>query len=149
MKTTKIIIKSVTPLFTKIITTAEKYSEADSISKNGLIDTKKVGVLKDIQTVVEVGTSVRFVKPGDVISLNFGRYAVKKFHRDSSKADMDDHYNEVLSYQVPMISLDNKELLFIDEGDVEFIINHYDTVEVEVNVAGLELPSQKSSLILS
>lgn len=149
MKTKKLTIKGITPLFTKIITTADKYTEADSVDKHGFIDPKKVQAIKDIQTVVEIGTSVRFVKPGDKISLNFARYGVRKYNKDSSKADMNDHYNEVLEYQIPMISLNQKEHLFIDEGDVEFIIKDYKEEEIEVNVAGLSLTPQKSNLILS
>ena len=113
MKTKKLLIKGVTPLFTRIITTSDRYTEADSVDEHGLIDPKRVGAIKDVQTIVEVGTSVRFVKPGDKVSLTFNRYAVKKYHKNSTVADMDEHYNEVLSYQVPMIKVDNKEMLFL------------------------------------
>ena len=149
MKTKKLLIKGVTPLFTRIITTSDRYTEADSVDEHGLIDPKRVGAIKDVQTVVEVGTSVRFVKPGDKVSLTFNRYAVKKYHKNSTVADMDEHYNEVLSYQVPMIKVDNKEMLFIDEGDIEFIVKDYEEVEVEVNLSGLATVPQKSGLILS
>jgi len=149
MKTKKLIIKGVSPLFTRIITTSDRYNEADSVDANGLIDPKKAGSLKDIQTIVEIGTSVRFVKPGDKVSLNLSRYGKTKYHKNSTAADMDENYNAILSYEVPMIKIESQEMLFIDEGDVEFIVRDFEEIEIEVNLSGLATVPMKSKLILN
>jgi len=147
MKATKIVIKKINPLFTRIVTTADRYTEAESMENTGLIDSTKVNALKDIHTVVAIGTSVRFVKPGDKVSLSMSRYAVRKYNKDTTAADMNDHYNAVTEYKVPMITLERKEHLFIDEGDVEFIISDFEELEVEVNLASI-ISAGKSPIIM-
>ena len=53
-------IKSIKPLFTGIITTADKYTE-DDVPKSGIVF-KVEGSVRDYQKVLAVGSSVRDIK---------------------------------------------------------------------------------------
>jgi co-chaperonin GroES (HSP10) len=148
MKKSKIIAKKITPLFTRILVTADVYTDADSVAANGIIDPKKVGTMKNIQKVTSIGSSARFVKIGDIVSLSFARYAVKSINRaanftgDISK----EGYQDATEYRIPLVDVAGTSYLFIDEGDVEYIIDEYDTEEVEVNMSNLVSPAK--SLII-
>lgn len=148
MKVKKLRIKGIVPMFTKIITTADVYSEAESLTNSGIIDASKQGVIKDIQTVISVGTSVRFVKVGDKVSLNFTKYAKQRYKKDNSiEQDMEEHYKPATVFEIPMLDINNTSRLFIDENDVEFIIHDFDEEEIEINTSGLI--DIKSPIILS
>ena len=57
-------IKKIKPLFNSLITTMDKYEE--DVTNNGIIDTKRQeGSLKEYQTVIAVGTTVRDIKVGN------------------------------------------------------------------------------------
>ena len=139
MKKTILNIKMIRPMYTRIVTTADKYSEAECMTNSGLIDTTKVGKMKEIQTVVAVGTSVRTVEVGQKVELNFFAYGKKKFAAGSIKEDMEEHHNQILKYEIPMIELDHKDFLLVDERDITFIITEVEETEVEVNTTGLDL----------
>ena len=73
-------VKSIKPLFTGVLTTANKYETTST--KNGIIISAKQteGHIKEYQTVVKVGSSVREIKPGDIVLINPSRYLRKKFY---------------------------------------------------------------------
>lgn len=64
-------IQKVTPPFTRMLVTANTYTEEDCISDNGLVMKDQVGMLKDIQEVVSVGSGVRDYTPGDLVCIDF------------------------------------------------------------------------------
>lgn len=132
MKKEKLVIKKVRPMFTRIFTTANKYTFEDSISDTGIIAANVEGSIKDIQTVVAVGEGVRGIKVGDLVSLNFARYAQHKYAKDSTKSDMNEFYNDVVSYAFTFVNIDNQDCLFLDSSDVEFVIDEYTKEEVEL-----------------
>ena len=47
------------PTFNRILITADTYTEEECVSDTGMIEKDSVGVLKEIQTVLAVGESVR------------------------------------------------------------------------------------------
>ena len=58
-------IKKIKPMFTKIVTTMERYDEDQKVGN--LIDTHKVsGTVKEIQRVVAVGDNSAGIKEGQV-----------------------------------------------------------------------------------
>ena len=82
-------IKSIKPLYTRIVTTMDMYVEEQLKNPSGIIDVSKLKRgIKEYQTVIEVGTTVRNLKKGDVVCINPDRYAVRKFHENSVKADL-------------------------------------------------------------
>ena len=118
-------IKSIKPLFTRIVTTMDMYVEEQLKNPSGIIDVSKLKKgIKEYQTVIEVGTTVRNLKKGDVVCINPDRYAVRKFNENSIKADLME--NEVTKYNFNVIEMDDKQYLLLDEADVEFIVTDYE-----------------------
>jgi co-chaperonin GroES (HSP10) len=105
-----------------------KYEE-DEMTAGGLIDsTKTQGTLKEYQTVVAVGNSVRNVKVGDLVCINPERYAVKK-HEAGSLKDGVITDNPVIKYNFNIMELEGVPHLLLDENDVSFIITDYEEVK--------------------
>ena len=123
-----LVIKKIQPMYTKILTTMCKYEE-DEMTAGGLIDsTKTQGTLKEYQTVVAVGSSVRNVKVGDLVCINPERYAVKK-HEAGSLKDGVITDNPVIKYNFNIMELEGVPHLLLDENDVSFIITDYEEVK--------------------
>ena len=123
-----LVIKKIQPMYTKILTTMCKYEE-DEMTASGLIDsTKTQGTLKEYQTVIAVGNSVRNVKVGDLVCVNPERYAVKK-HEAGSLKDGVITDNPVIKYNFNIMELEGVPHLLLDENDVSFIITDYEEVK--------------------
>ena len=139
MKKTKIIPKKIRVLYSRIVTTADIHTEADAMTNSGVIDAKKINTIKPIQRVISVGTGVRFLNVGDMVSLTFARYGVKTIDRATNyTGDLkNEKYKDVTGYRIPLINIDGKDYLFIDEGDVEYVIDEYETQDIEVNLTSL------------
>lgn len=137
-------LKKITPMFTAIITTADKY-EGDSYLNSGLIDTsKEKGMLKEYQTVLAIGNAVRTCKVGDLVCINPNRYEVRKFGKDSAKEAMVETYNPVVNYQFNFIELEDQLCLRLQENDIDYIVDEYEEVaEVVPTESALILPSTK------
>ena len=140
-----IIVKKIKPMFTAIITTMDKY-EVDNLTKSGIIDaTKQKGSLKEYQTVLSIGSSVRDIKVGDLVSINPTRFAVMK-HKEGSFKDGVIQDNQVLEYKFDIVKMDNKECLLLQDRDIEFIIEEYE--EVEDAPAPIIIQPAKPSIII-
>lgn len=118
-------LKKVTPMFNKIITTAEFTEE---LTDSGIITNTKKSV-DEFQTVIAVGDSVRSIKVGDVVCVDPNRYAVRKYKKDSAKADMEEYANTIIDYEIPLIILDGVKHLMIMDSDVLFIVDDYEKIE--------------------
>lgn len=135
-------INKIKPMFTSLITTMNKH-ENDVVTPSGLLDvSKKQGTLKEYQTVISVGTTVRDIKVGDTVWINPIRFAVKK-HKAGSLNDGIIQDNPVIDYNFPIVQLDNKECLFLRDTDIEFIIEEYE----KVDQSKLILPEEKSIIV--
>ena len=69
-------INEIKPLFTTIITTLDVYEE--DLIENGALKAPQ-GTLRMYQKVLAVGDSVRGVKVGDIVLLNFENYIKRKY----------------------------------------------------------------------
>lgn len=118
-------LKKVTPMFNKIITTAEFTEE---LTESGIITNTKKSV-DEFQTVIAVGDSVRSIKVGDVVCIDPNRYAVRKYKKDSAKADIEEYANTIIDYEIPLIILDGVKHLMIMDNDVLFIVDDYEKIE--------------------
>lgn len=118
-------LKKVTPMFNKIITTAEFTEE---LTESGIITNTKKSV-DEFQTVIAVGDSVRSIKVGDVVCVDPNRYAVRKYKKDSAKADIEEYANTIIDYEIPLIILDGVKHLMIMDSDVLFIVDDYEKIE--------------------
>ena len=139
--------KKITPMFNKILLTAEKYKDIEYVSGTGIIDASKEKTgLKEYQTVLAVGRDVTTVKVGDLVCINPVNYVQRKYDKNSMKSDMTEHYNAVVSYNFPMVTLDKEDYLFLVERDIDFIVDEYEEIEdvpagaPQVQLVGTETP---------
>lgn len=114
-------IKKIKPLFTKVLTTGDKYEE-DMLTKGIIVANK--GELKLYQKVLAIGTSVRDIKVGDTVMINPNNYAVMKYDPNSIKNDMD--MNKRIKWNLPWVTIDDengkpKECLLLNDRDIEFV----------------------------
>ena len=128
-------VKSIKPLFTGVLTTANKYETTST--KNGIIVSAKQteGHIKEYQTVVKVGSSVREIKPGDIVLINPSRYLRKKFDENSIRDDFDK--NPTIEINIPIVVINDKEYFLIEDRDVAYIIDDCE-----------EIPDTKPSIIM-
>lgn len=119
-------IKHIKPMFTGVITTARKYV-GDQTTESGLLlmTNKLKGTMNPIQQVYAVGPTVTGVKPGDVVKLNFKRYAVAK-HLPGRIEDNVQSDNVNVTYELPYVEIDGIPYLNLQNSDIEFIIDEYD-----------------------
>jgi hypothetical protein len=122
-------IKAIQPMFSAVVTTADTYE--NDVMVNGIIDTSKTqGAVKEIQTVVAVGTHVKDIFKGDKVFINPARYAVRKFSENSIKNDIEGMQNQIVGYNIPTLELDGVKHFYIQDRDIDFIVTEYDE-EVE------------------
>lgn len=118
-----------------MLVTANTYTEEDCISDNGLVMKDQVGMLKDIQEVVSVGSGVRDYTPGDLVYIDFSKYIKRRFTKDETKSDMpDEYYNQVVDFEIPMFEIDGKTTLLIDSSNVFFKVDQFEEAFTEVTV---------------
>lgn len=126
------VIKKVKPMFTGIITTAKKYVGDQTTTKGGLlIDTRKMsGGINTFQTVVAIGSAVHDLKVGDVVKLNFKRYKTAK-HVPGSIEEVTNTQGDDYSatYEIPVITINDVEHLWLQNNDVEYIVEEYEVDE--------------------
>ena len=114
-------------MFTALITTMDKYEENVRTS-GGLLDvTKQQGGLKEYQTVLAIGSSVRDIKVGDLVCVNTTRFAVKQ-HQAGSLKDGVVTDNPTIKYNFDVIEMDGKQCLLLQDRDIDFIIEDYEEV---------------------
>lgn len=128
-------IKKIKPMFTALITSMDKYEQ--DVTTGGLINvTKMQGGLKEYQTVLAVGGSVRDIKVGNLVCVNPTRFAVKK-HKEGSLKDGVITDNPVTTYNFDVVEMDGKQCLLLQDRDIDFIIEDWE-----------EIPDQPQSTII-
>ena len=134
----------VTPLFNRIITTMNTY-ESDQYNGTLLDTSKQKGSLKEYQTVLAVGTTVRDIKVGDLVCIDPTRYMVTK-HRDKSLQGNIMGDDMAVGYKFNTIKLGDEECLMLFDQDVSFIVEEYE--DVEDPAAPLIIQPEKPSIIV-
>ena len=130
-------------MFTALITTMDKYEK--DMTTGGLINvTKMQGGLKEYQTVLAVGGSVRDIKVGDLVCVNPTRFAVKK-HQAGSLKDGVISDNPVTTYNFDVVEMDGKQCLLLQDRDIDFIIEEWE--EVPDNPSSIIQPEKKPLII--
>ena len=120
-------INEIQPLFTTIITTLDIYEE--DLIENGVLKAPQ-GALRMYQKVLAVGDSVRGVKVGDIILLNFENYIKRKFKENSIKEDMSAQEDEYV-YDIPRILIGGNICGKFQDRDVEGVITDFEEFETE------------------
>lgn len=124
-------IKKVRPVFTKIVTTMDKY-DALSMQEDLIENFKDEGAIKEVQRVIAVGDAVKNIKPGDLITFNPMRYATT-MHKNGSLKDGIIEDNPVVSFNFATIVLNGEECLVLEHNDVEFVIEEYEEISPDTN----------------
>ena len=125
-------IKKVRPLFTGVITTAKKFVGDQTTKKGGIIvDTRKMdGDLNFYQTVVSVGSTVRGLKEGDIVKINLSRFAKAKHTPGAVDEATNKQFDNLsLDYEIPVIIIEDTEYLFLQDRDIEYVVEEYDVDE--------------------
>lgn len=113
-------------MFNRVLTTCDLYTE--DLMTDGIIDSTKVeGAIKEYQTVIACGPTVKCVKPGDVVVINPTRYQVMK-HKEGTLNDGVIQDNAVLSYNFPIMAINDAPCLYIYDSDIEFVIKEFEMV---------------------
>ena len=132
-------IKKIKPLFNKILTTMDLYE--NPMTEDGIIDgSKEDGGIKEYQTVIAVGSTVKCVKPGDLIVINPTRYQVMK-HKEGSLKDGVITDNPVISYNFPILVVDDRPCLYLYDSDVDFVIKEWEESVGSMEVTDTEIVS--------
>lgn len=122
-------IKKVRPLFTGVVTTARKYVGETTTAGGLIVDTTKMeGTLNNYQIVTAVGTMVKDLKEGDIVKINYKRYAKAK-HLPGAIEDNIQSDNMSVVYEIPMININGEEYLFIQNNDIEYVVEDYEVDE--------------------
>ena len=120
-------IQKVRPLFTGIVTTAQKYV-GEMTTKGGIIldTTRMSGSLNPFQRVVAVGNMVKDIAEGEVVKINFKRYA-KAQHTPGAidEAQNKQFDNMSITYEIPIIEIDGVQHLFLQANDIEYVVEKY------------------------
>lgn len=120
-------LKKVRPLFNMILTTTDVYEEDQMVS--GIINSsKQKGSLKENQTVVAVGDTVRNIKVGDLVNINPTRYAQLK-HKKGTLNDGVVQDNPVVHYNFKTVEVNGETLLVLYDQDINFVIEESEEIE--------------------
>lgn len=124
-------IKHVKPLFTGVVTTSNRYVGDTTIAGGLILDMRhRKGELNPYQTVIAAGPMCTGLKEGDVVKINFKRYFKAK-HIPGVIDQEQNTQSDTLqaSYEIPIVELDDKECLFIQNNDIEYIVDDYEVDE--------------------
>lgn len=117
-------IEKIRPLFTGVVTTAKKYV-GDVKTESGLIISMD-GQLNPYQTVISVGNMVHDVKEGDIVKLNFKRYALSKHVPGAIDKDNNLQADDMkMAYELPILTLNGETVLFMQNNDIEYVVEKY------------------------
>ena len=120
-------INKIKPMFTSIITSMNKY-DSDIVSEGGIIDTtNQEGGLKEYQTVLAIGSSVRDIKVGDLVCVNPTRFSIKQ-HQAGGLKDGVIGDNPVIRYNFDVIEVGGKQCLLLQDRDINFIIEEFEEI---------------------
>lgn len=117
-------LKKIKPLFTKLVTTADKYDSDTQI--NGVVVPRK-GTIKEIQEVVAVGTCVRDMQVGDKVQINLTRFLRMKHHHKQGDLIQDNVEKDcpTIECEAPVIELNGKPCFLIEDRDIDFVVEDY------------------------
>ena len=137
-------IEEITPMFTGIVTTGDKYEE-DMYNDAGIIEASK-GDLKTYQTVIAVGPMIRDIKVGDKVMINVMNYAVMKYDKNSLQNDLDNNKRVQWKFNWVSIMQNGKptDCLLLQDRDILF---SFKGKEVQGKKSVLMMPKDKKLVV--
>lgn len=137
-------INKIKPLYTKLITTADKYKNDQKVGN--ILDANRLeGRYKEYQKVVSIGSAVREVKVGDLVLIDPSRYIKRKFSDNSLREDFVE--NPIISIDIPTVLMGDTDYFMLDERDIVYIIE--DSEEIPDPVEESIIIPKKRKLIVN
>lgn len=122
-------LRKIKPIGSQVLVTENLYGWDDR-NESGIILHNK-GDVKTYQEVIAVGKDVTFTKPGDVVEINFYKYAELDRDPDSLKSIVGSSRMVNLRLnEVEMEGADGSSVtcFLIDQRDIKYILEDYDEV---------------------
>lgn len=140
-------IRKIKPIGCQVLVTKNVYGW-DDFDESGIIIHKR-GDLKSYQTVIAVGDDVKFVKPGDVVEINFFKYC--EFQDDPNSVKVNGT-NKVINLHLNIVEMIDEEgdpidCFLIDQREVKYILEEYKEVTYK-NSELINIKQPKKQLIL-
>jgi len=126
-------IKKIKPMFNKLLTTCWLYE--NNVENDGIIDaSKEAGSIMEYQKVLAVGPFVKNIKVGDLVVVNPTRYQVMK-HKEGSLNDGVIQDNAVISYNFPILPINDEPCMYLYDSDIDFVIKEWEEIDTSEEVA--------------
>lgn len=124
-----IILKKIKPMYTRVLLTKDEYADIAYMEGTMIIDPSKTqrGV-KELQRVLAIGPDVRGIKEGDLVCINPEAYSIKKYKKGDMHDNLEEYSNTVVGYAFPEVKVDGKPCLYLDQRDIDFVVEEYETV---------------------
>lgn len=123
-------IKKIKPMFDHIITTMDRYEDSQVV--NGIIiPTKTKSSIKEIQKVIEVGSFVKNVKPGDLVAIDPTAYGKPVHYQDGDGIAGLSKDRVEMRYSFPTVEINDDEYLYLAERDISYVIEDYEEIAEE------------------
>lgn len=140
-------IRKIKPIGCQVLVTKNVYGW-DDFDESGIIIHKR-GDLKSYQTVIAVGDDVKFVKPGDVVEINFFKYC--EFQDDPNSVKVNGT-NKVINLHLNIVEMIDEEgdpidCFLIDQREVKYILEEYKEVTYKDSEL-INIKQPKKQLIL-
>lgn len=142
-------VKKIKPIGTQVLVTKNLYGW-DDYNEGGILIHQR-GDIKQYQTVVAVGDDVGGVKPGDVVNINFFKYAVfKEDHNSLKVAEKDNPVIGLRLKEVEMVDTEGEPIIcfIIDFRDIEYILEDFREVTYGEKDKKIKIKQPKKQLIL-
>ena len=128
-------IKKGTPLLNYVILTADRYTAEELADIHvGIVPAGMTDQLKPYQKIISISprsSMVNILEPGMLVLINIDRYGRSMQKKNSIKASMDEHYDNHVIYNVPILELNGEECLKLGDNDIEFIIEDYEFIIIK------------------
>ena len=140
-------LKKIKPVGCQVLVTKNLYGW-DDFDEGGILIHQR-GDLKRHQTVIAVGDDVSFTKPGDIVDINFYKYAVFKEDPSSIKAANDNPIVGLRLKEVEMVDTEGEPItcILIDQRDINYIIEDMEEVAYKESKL-IKVKQPKKQLIL-
>lgn len=141
-------LRKIRPLGSQVQVTKNLYGW-DDFNEGGILIHQR-GDIKQYQTVIAVGDDVKYVKPGDVVSINFFKYAVfKEDHNSLKVAEKDNPVIGLRLNEVEMVDKDGEPIttFIIDFRDIKYVLEDFKEVTYKDDKL-IKIKQPKKQLIL-
>ena len=115
-------LKAVRPLFTGVITTADK--EEKTVSGIIMVNRNK-SFTSNWQKVIAVGDMVKTVKVGDIVHINPIRYGKSKYKEGSLKDGVIEE-NFHVEFDIPTVDINGQQCLYLQDRDIDLVAEDYE-----------------------